>query len=144
LPGTNKNDLKGKKMRCKFYIAIAIVLVTLLTTGNANAQPGIRDFKNSTPDQRAQFQTLMMKRKLNLDAGQLNKVQTINLKYAQKFQPIIKSTGSRLSKLKQAMALQKQKDQELQTVFTKDQYSQYQAFEAQLSSKLSAHLTDSD
>jgi hypothetical protein len=94
------------------------------------------DLKNKTPEQRAGFQTSMMKSKLNLDSDQAAKVQAINLKYAQKFEPIIKSGDSRFSRLRQARALQKAKDAELKTVFTAGQYKQYQDFEAEMKEKL--------
>jgi len=79
-----------------------------------------------------------MKTRLKLNAGQVTKVQAINLKYAEKFQPIIKSTDSRPVKLKAAMALQKDKDKELQAVFSKEQYEEYIAFEQEFRSKLRA------
>jgi hypothetical protein len=125
------------------FIAV-LSLLSCLTINNSNAQTGITNFKNSTPAQRAQFQTSMMKSKLNLSAGQLSRVQTINLKYAQKFEPIIKSSDNKLARWKQAIAIQKQKDQELQTVFTKDQFSKYQAYEAELRSKMTARFKNSN
>ena len=94
------------------------------------------DLKNKTPEQRAAFQTSMMKSKLNLDSDQAAKVRVINLKYAQKFEPIIKSDDSRFSRFRQAKALQKAKDTELKTVFTASQYKQYQDFEADMKEKV--------
>ena len=128
------------KLQRTFYFALLAILMVCLSAGCARAQSDadIKKLKNATPEQRAAFQTKMMHDKLKLDAGQTTKAQAINVRYAQKFQPIIKSSDSRFSKMKQAMALQKQKDQELQAVFTKDQFSQYQAFEAELRSKMRA------
>ena len=103
------------------------------------AQASLQSLKNMTPEQRAKFQTEMMKTKLNLDSGQALKVQDINLKYAQKMQPILNSDEGRLSKFKQAKALQEQKDKELQNILSKDQYNQYQAFEDELKSRLREH-----
>jgi hypothetical protein len=78
----------------------------------------------------------MMKSKLKLDTQQMVKVRAINIKYALKFQPIIKSDDSRFSKLKQAMALQGQKDDELKGVFTDAQFKQYKDFENDMRKKM--------
>lgn len=129
------------KTNNKFITALLITALNLFAVSHLSAQTSMADMKNATPAQRAQFQTNMMKSKLKLDSGQVTKVQDINLKYAQKFQPILKSNDGRMSKAKQAMALQKQKDGELQTVFTKDQYKQYQEFEQEMKSKLMSRMS---
>ncbi|MFW0717436.1 hypothetical protein [Pedobacter sp. N23S346] len=96
--------------------------------------------KDKTPEERAQFQTSLMKTKLSLDSGQLNHVQAINLKYALKNDPIIKSDASKLSKFKQLKTLQKEKDGELKKVFTAEQYKQYQAFEEEMKEKMKSKM----
>ena len=128
--------------RCSgfYFVLVITMLLGLQSSCSFGQQKSLKDLKNSTPEQRAAFQTKLMKTRLKLDAGEITKAQAINLKYARKFQPIIKSNDSRFSKLKQAMALQKDKDQELQAVFTKDQFSQYQAFEQEMRSKVKAEF----
>ncbi|MCR8556280.1 hypothetical protein KXD93_01420 [Mucilaginibacter sp. BJC16-A38] len=128
------------KQSNKYVAALIIVLVNVLTVTSLMAQTNMADLKNATPDQRAAFQTNMMKTKLKLDSPQVTKVQAINLKYAQKMEPILKGSDGRMSKARQAMALQKQKDGELQSVFTKDQFQQYQEFEQEMKSKLMSHM----
>ena len=113
-----------------------MMLICVHSSCSYGQQNNLKNFKNSTPQQRADYQTSLMKKKLKLDAGQITKVQAINLKYAEKFQPLIKSTDDRASKIKQFLTLQKQKDNELQAVFTKDQYEQYKAFEQEIRSKM--------
>ena len=122
----------------KYLAVLLTAVIGLLVTVEVRAQQTMPDIKNSTPEQRAAFQTNLMKTKLNLDAAQLAKVTDVNLRYAQKFQPIIKSDDSRFSKMRQAKALQAQKDKELQAIFTKDQFKQYQDFEQELKSKMMA------
>jgi hypothetical protein len=126
------------KSRSQFYIVILMATLFGLHCSCGYGQQSFKDLKNAPPEKRAKFQTNLMKTKLNLDANQANKVQAINLKYAEKFQPIIKSTDSRPVKLKAAMALQKEKDKELQAVFSEEQYKEYIAFEQELRSKLRA------
>jgi hypothetical protein len=124
------------------FCFLAVIFTLGINSGCVRAQDGMGKLKNSTPEQRAAFQTKLMTEKLNLNTIQAKKVEDINLKYAEKFQPIIKSSGSRISKMKQAKALQAQKDTELQTVFTKDQFAQYQAFEQELKSKMMARMKE--
>lgn len=98
--------------------------------------------KNSTPEKRAQFQTELMKTKLNLDSGQVLKVQAINLAYAKKMEPVLKGDGGRLSKFKQARAIQSAKEGELKAVFTPDQYKKYKAFEDEMKTKMMEKAKD--
>src|ERR1700743_1877441 len=53
--------------------------------------------KEMSPQQRADFQTGLMKSKLKLDTQQIAKVKALNLKYAIKLQPILTSDDSRFS-----------------------------------------------
>jgi hypothetical protein len=126
------------KRRSQFYVVVLMAIAFGLQCSCGYGQQNFKDLKNAPPEKRAEFQTNLMKTRLKLNAGQVKKAQAINLKYAEKFQPIIKSTDSRPVKLKAAMALQKEKDKELQAVFSKEQYEEYTAFEQELRSKLRA------
>jgi hypothetical protein len=113
-----------------------MVLFMVMCFTVARAQDSLLKIRNTSPQQRAQFQTNLMKQKLKLNDEQVTNIAAVNMKYALRFQPIIKSDDSRFSKLRAAMALQEQKDKELQTIFTKDQYTAYKAFEQDLRNKL--------
>ena len=128
-----------KKIR-RIYITLFFVAISTLITGSLHAQANLVDLKNATPEQRAQMQTGMMKSKLKLDTNQVLKVQAINLKYAQKFEQIIKGSDGRMKKAREAIILQKQKDAELKQVFTTAQYKQYQDFEQEMKSKMMGRL----
>lgn len=128
-----------KKIK-KNYIILFFVAISTFAAGSLHAQANTSDLKNATPEQRAQVQTNMMKSKLKLDTGQILKVQAINLKYAQKFEPIIKGSDGRMKKMREAMSLQKQKDAELKQVFTTEQYKQYQDFEQEMKSKMMSRM----
>jgi len=109
----------------------------VFTAFSASAQNGIgQKLKDMTPQQRADYQSGMMKTKLKLDTQQMVKVRAVNIKYALKFQPIIKSDDSRFSKLRQAMKLQDQKDEELKGIFTEAQFKQYKDFESDMRKKM--------
>ncbi|MBE5321214.1 hypothetical protein IM793_18780 [Pedobacter sp. MR2016-19] len=117
-----------------FYVALLVLSVSGLTS--AFAQNKANDLKHKTPEERAKFQTEMMRTKLNLNTEQQSKIEVINLNYAKKFEPIIKSSNSKITRFKQAMSLQKAKDEELKKIFTAGQYQQYEKFQEALKSTL--------
>jgi len=134
--------MKAIKISTRAVMMILFMLMTnCISINKASAQNGMgKKFKNMTPAQRADFQTGMMKSKLKLDTQQLLKVQALNLKYALLFEPIIKSDVGRFSKLRQAMALQQKKDDELQYIFTTPQYKLYKDFEDTMRKKMMAKV----
>jgi hypothetical protein len=116
-------------------LALCLCLIVALS---AKAQDinDAKNLKDKTPAQRAQYQTGLMKSKLTLDSIQLVKVQAINLKYAQQFDKVLKSDDAKMSRIKQARSLQKNKDAELKAVFTATQYKQYEAIENELMTRV--------
>jgi hypothetical protein len=120
-------------MKNKFLILIMLVTaISFVAVHKVSAQTTATQLKGMTPPQRADFQTQLMKTKLNLDARQIVQVKAINLKYAYKFQPILTSDDGRTSKAMKSRALQQQKDLELKGVFTPSQFTQYKGFESDL------------
>lgn len=85
------------------------------------------DLKNSTPEERAQFQTEWMESELSLDSTVVPTVYDINLKYANKMESIKNSGGRRYQKFQQMKSLSEDKDNELKKIFTKEQYNTYLA-----------------
>lgn len=102
---------------------IIVVIVTILFPLIASAQN--EDFKNSTPEQRAQFQTDWMKTELSLDSSITTFVYSVNLKYAKKNQSLMNSGGSRVQKYREFKASSEAKDNELKKILTKEQYKEY-------------------
>jgi len=117
-----------------FFLALLVLSISGLTP--AFSQNKENDLLNKTPEERARFQTEMMKSKLKLNAGQQAKIEVINLNYAKKYEPIINSSNSKITRLKQAMSLQKAKDEELKNVFSDDQYKQYEKLKKELKNTL--------
>ena len=76
----------------------------------------------STPEERAEMQTSMMKKELNLSAEQEAKVHKINLKYAKKGQAIMLTQESNTEKAPKMKAMNQEKDEELKTALTKEQF----------------------
>ena len=117
-----------------FFVALLALSISGLIP--AFAQNKGNDLMHKTPEERAKFQTEMMKSKLSLNAGQQSKIEVINLNYAKKFEPIIKSSDSKITRVRQAMSLQKAKDEELKKVFTASQYQQYEKLKEALKGTL--------
>ena len=82
---------------------------------------------SSTPEERAAKLTAWMQSNLQLNDDQVTRVQTINLKYANKNQGLQTQTMSRKQKMQELNDNDKAKDAELKDVLTTDQYNTYQA-----------------
>ena len=116
-------------------IALALTLLLMLSGQLAMAQ-NTSAMQDRTPQERARFQTEMMKNKFGLDSIQLNQVEAINLKYALKNEPVIKSGDNKLSKFRQLRSSQKEKEAELKKIFTAQQFKQYQALQDEMKVQL--------
>ena len=81
---------------------------------------------SSAPEERANKLTEWMKTNLQLNEEQLTKAQAINLKYANKNQELHSGSMSRKEKMHILKENDKAKDAELKTLFTADQYKNYQ------------------
>jgi len=133
--------MKSIKTKAITLLTSCFAFALIFLSQTANAQNGADAFKNSTPEQRALMQTTMMKTKLKLDTIQVTKVQAINLKYAQKLDPILKGDGSKFSKFKELRSIQKDKDADLKGVLTADQFKQYQAMEEEMKAKVKEKMS---
>lgn len=126
----------------KKYIHYLLVCVAMLVgTANLQAQ-SMEDFKNTTPEQRAQVQTNLMKTKLQLSEEQTTKVAAINLKYAQKMEPVIKGDGGKLAKFREVKKINEQKDGELKQVFTEEQYATYEKAKEQMKEEMKKKIQE--
>ncbi|OCX53365.1 hypothetical protein BEL04_03430 [Mucilaginibacter sp. PPCGB 2223] len=128
-------DLKTIAGLCLLFFAFAVAQP-------AHAQDKADMLKNSTPEQRAKMQTGMMKTKLQLDTTQVVKVQAINLAAAQKMDPILKSDGGKLAKLRQMRDIENTRDKELKKVLTDDQYKKYEAAKEEMKEKMKERMQD--
>ncbi|MDP1663617.1 MAG: hypothetical protein Q8L79_00705 [Methylobacter sp.] len=80
---------------------------------------------NSTPTERAASQTRFMKTKLNLSQDEITKVQEINQEYAEKVEPVLKSSSIGFLKMRDIKAILEQKDDTLRSVLTPEQFETY-------------------
>lgn len=89
----------------------------------------------TTPQERAGIQTEFLAKKLGLSPDETQKVGAINLKYAEKTEPVIKGDDGMFSKARQMKAIQAEKDAELQTALSPQQFQAYDASKDELKQK---------
>lgn len=125
------------KINTRLTASILFAIIGIMAVNNALAQQTLGEkLKAMTPQQRAEYQTGMMKTKLHLDTQQIVKVKAVNLKYALKFQPIIKSDDSKFTKFREFKKLQEAKDAELKGIFNGLQFRLYQDYENEMREKM--------
>ncbi len=101
------------------FVVASLLIATRVLAADIDA------LKGTTPEERAEAQTLMMKEELGLDAAAVDKVRAINLEYAKKMDPTIQGPDGPLLKSREAFNLQEQKEGELKAVLTPEQFQKY-------------------
>jgi len=119
---------------------IAVSFAAALLIGSAALAQG--RLADSTPEMRAKIQTELMTKKLGLKADQIPKVQEINLKYAQKMDPVLKGSEGPLVKMRAAKAIDQDKEAELSKVLTQEQYKQYLASKQEMREQLEQRIQE--
>ncbi len=107
-------------------LKLALGLLIMFLAPSIAISQDLGDLRNSTPEQRAKSQTEWMKTELSLDPEVASKVYDINLKYAERNQAIINSSGSRKQMRRELKASGDDKDKELKKVLAAEQYKTYQ------------------
>jgi hypothetical protein len=117
-------------------VAAAIFFLFLTLPSGVHAQGGMDALAKSTPQERATLQTMFMKSKLGLSEDQASKVSALNLKYAEKAEPIIKGDSGVFAKRREMNEVQDEKDAELKGILTPDQFAKYEASRDELRDKM--------
>jgi Spy/CpxP family protein refolding chaperone len=120
--------------------ALVIALMLLCFAGVARAQ--LEKLENTTPEQRAKALTAIMKTKLTLGPEQTAKVAELNLKYAQQMEPVIKGSEGRFMKMMKMKEINGQKEAELHTILSPDQFAKYQASKEEMREKFEEKLEE--
>tara|TARA_Y100000816_G_C25885707_1_gene462134 strand:- start:333 stop:752 length:420 start_codon:yes stop_codon:yes gene_type:complete len=115
-----------KISRMKTLRSILIAMVMLVSANTIYAQGMQETLQNSTPEERAEAQTEVMKEKLELQDNQYNQVHEINLKYANKVEQLKSSSSSRRDKFNKIKSLQDEKDKEMKGALSEEQFSTYE------------------
>jgi hypothetical protein len=106
----------------------------------ASAQQG--GWASTTPEQRAEKLTSLMKDKLVLTDDQVPKVKAINLESAGKMQALHGGTQGRAEKMKAARQVQSEKDAALKQVLTPDQYAKYEKVREEIKDKAKERMRE--
>jgi hypothetical protein len=128
-------------------LAVALILccasLTIAPAVPAGAQMDrLEKLKNTTPSQRATVQTAMMKKKLGLSAEQAPKIEAINLKYAEKMQPVLEGSSGPLMKMRAMESINQEKEGELKTVLSPAQFEKYLAGKEEMREKVEQKLME--
>jgi hypothetical protein len=130
----------------KILLAVFIIAIAGFTINPAKAQQRQQQMaemvKNSTPEQRANMQTTMMTTKLGLDSATKMKVYDANLKAAKNMDPIIKGEGRRMSKMREMKSIEEQKDKDLKSALTPEQYKQYETMKEEMKEKMKEKMAE--
>ena len=118
---------------------VRAVLVVALLASRASAAD-LDALKDTTPAERAKAQTAMMKAKIGLTDAEAAKVGPINLKYAERMEPIIKGSEGPLKRMEAVRAVEQAKEAELKGVLTADQFTKFEANKQEMMEKLADHI----
>jgi len=120
--------------------SIARAALVLAALAAPVAAADLDALKDTTPAERAKAQTAMMKMKLGLTEAEAAKVGTINLKYAERMEPIIKGTEGPLIRMKSMRGVEEAKEVELKGVLTGDQFTKFEASKEEMMEKLADQI----
>lgn len=106
-----------------FVILTALIFMTL------DAQAQQRSGQRFTPEQMAKQRTKMMQQQLNLTKEQVQKVEKLNLEFSQQMRKVwSENRGDRDAMRTKMTALVQKTDEDLQKVFTPDQWKKWQDY----------------
>lgn len=123
----------------KVVVCLGLIACAVLASGCGELRANgnyLRLVAKTTPEERAQFLTDLMKTELSLEQSQNEPVYEINLKYAKEMEDIVLSDGTERTRAKGLRDMNARKEAELETVLSEDQYQLYQEKKKQLREQL--------
>jgi hypothetical protein len=113
-------------MRGRGILSLGLAVI-LFVFGMPQAFAQLDELKNTTPGERASLQTELMKSKLALTPEQTRVVADLNLKYANRMEPIIKGSSNSLTKMFQMRKINNEKETELKRILSSQQWEKFEA-----------------
>ncbi|MBD3749221.1 MAG: hypothetical protein IE931_06985 [Sphingobacteriales bacterium] len=113
-------------MKTKKNLISTIAILFITFTGAFAQKMDLETLKKMNVDERATYQTELMKSKLYLSQEQLEKISELNVRYSQKMQTIINSSDNKFSKAKAMKNIQDEKEIKLKEILTAEQYREYE------------------
>jgi len=125
----------------KYLSSLAAVTVVLAVLAPA-ARAQFAKLKNTTPEMRAKVQTELMKAKMQLNPAQESQVAALNLKYAQKMEPLIQGSQGPFMEMREAREINEEKEAELKKIVSKEQFEAYLAGKEELREKFEQKIEE--
>jgi hypothetical protein len=126
-------------MRRRDILSLAVmVIVGLSSVPAAFAQ--LDKLRNTTPAERAGMQTEFMQSKLDLTPEQKRAVTDLNLKYANKMEPVIKGSAGPMVRGRQMREINQAKETELRGILSPQQWEKYEASREEMREKLEERM----
>jgi len=122
----------------KKTMMMGALLVLLALAATASAQ--FAKLKNTTPGERAAIQNELMKSKLGLSPDQEKKIAELNLKYANKMQPIIQGSEGPFEEMRDVRSINEEKEGELKRILSPDQFQKYLAGKEEMREKFEQRI----
>jgi len=115
-----------------------LLILTLLVSMCWNCQSEAQEQRKITPDRMAEMQTKMQMEALDLDKTQVEKMKSINLKYAKKMQPLVRDlrAAKNKEKFKSLRSLNQEKNYEVAQVLSRKQYEAYMKLQKKMRQKM--------
>ena len=127
---------------------LATIILVFAITGMgtfAYSQENLDEFMTeTTPEERAQFQTDYMKENLSLTGDQEKKVHDVNVKYAEKMQEAYEAPTNEQQKLNAMKRINAEKEAELKLILSGDQYSTYEKNKEEMKKKVNARIQEKE
>jgi hypothetical protein len=118
--------MQEASMRARGILSLGLALI-LFVFGMPQAFAQLDELKNTTPGERASLQTELMKSMLALTPEQTQTVADLNLKYANRMEPIIKGSSSSLTKMFEMRKINNEKETELKHILSSQQWEKFEA-----------------
>ena len=127
---------------------LATVILVFALTGMgtfAYSQEKLDEFiTETTPEERAQFQTDYMNESLSLKDDQRAKVHDINIKYAEKMQEAYEAPTKKQQKLQSMKRINAEKEAELKLILSADQYATYEKNKEEMKKKVKTRIQEKE
>ena len=126
---------------------VTVILVFALTGMGtfAYSQEKLDEFiTETTPEERAQFQTDYMNESLSLKDDQRAKVHDINIKYAEKMQEAYEAPTKKQQKLQSMKRINAEKEAELKLILSADQYATSEKNKEEMKKKVKTRIQEKE
>jgi hypothetical protein len=131
--------MQEASMRGRGILSLGLAVI-LFVFGMPQAFAQLDELKNTTPGERASLQTELMKSKLALTAEETQAVADLNLKYANRMEPIIKGSSNSLSKMFQMRKINNEKETELKRILSPQQWEKFDASRDEMRQQFEAQI----